>query len=79
MFKVRDMCARWARSVCTPIQGTFRPTFSCLTFRLICYLFVEFWPIRASFGMARGLRFWALGVDSGPREGAFEGIWDPTK
>ncbi len=79
MFKVRDMCARWARSVCTPIQGTFRPTLSCLTFRLICYLFVEFWPIRASFGMARGLRFWALGVDSGPREGAFEGIWDPTK
>jgi hypothetical protein len=42
-------------------------------------LFVEFWPIRASFGMARGPRFWALGVDSGPREGAFEGILDPQK
>ncbi len=24
--------------------------------------------------MARGPRFWALGVDSGPRGGAFEGI-----
>jgi hypothetical protein len=41
--------------------------------------FVEFWPTRESFGMARGLRFWALGVDSGPRGGAFEGILDPPK
>ncbi len=41
--------------------------------------FVEFWPARESFGMARGLRFWALGVDSGPRGGAFEGISDPPK
>jgi hypothetical protein len=32
---------------------------------------------RESFGMAGGLRFWALGVDSGPRRGAFEGILDP--
>ncbi len=29
--------------------------------------------------MARGPRFWALGVDSGPRGGAFEGVWDPPK
>ncbi len=29
--------------------------------------------------MARGPRFWALGVDSGPRGGAFEGIMDPQK
>ena len=50
---------------------------SCLTFRLIFYLFVEFWPTRESFGMARGPRFWALGIDSGPRGGAFEGIVDP--
>ncbi len=27
--------------------------------------------------MARGPRFWALGVDSGPRGGAFKGILDP--
>ncbi len=27
--------------------------------------------------MARGPRFWALGVDSGPRGGACEGILDP--
>ncbi len=27
--------------------------------------------------MARGPRFWALGVDFGPRGGAFEGIVDP--
>ncbi len=51
----------------------------CLTFRLIVSLFVEFWPTRESLGMARGLRFWALGVDSGPRGGAFEGILDPPK
>ncbi len=25
----------------------------------------------------RGPRFWALGLDSGPRGGAFEGVWDP--
>ena len=29
--------------------------------------------------MARGPRFWALGVDCGPRGGAFEGILDPPK
>ena len=29
--------------------------------------------------MARGPRFWALGVDSGPRGGAFEVIVDPPK
>ena len=52
---------------------------TCLTFRLIFYFFVEFWPTRESFGMARGPRFWALGVDSGPRGGAFEGILDPPK
>ncbi len=28
--------------------------------------------------MARGPRFWALGVDSGPRGGAVEGILDPN-
>ncbi len=39
--------------------------------------FAEFWTTRESFGMARGLRFWALGVDSGPRGGAVEGILDP--
>ncbi len=49
---------------------------SYLTFRL-CFLFVDFWPTRESFGMARGPRFWAQGVDSGPRGGAFEGILDP--
>ncbi len=27
--------------------------------------------------MAGGPRFWALGVDSGPRGGAFEGFLDP--
>ncbi len=42
-------------------------TLPALTFRLILYLFVDFWQTRESFGMARGLRFWALGVDSGPR------------
>jgi hypothetical protein len=41
------------------------------------FLFFELWPTRESFRMARGLRFWALGVDSGPRGGAFEGILDP--
>ncbi len=39
--------------------------------------FVEFWPTRESFGMARGLPFWALGVDTGPRGRAFEWILDP--
>ncbi len=29
--------------------------------------------------MARGPRFWALGVDSGPREETFEVILDPPK
>ncbi len=29
--------------------------------------------------MARGPRFWALGVDSWPRGGALEGVWDPQK
>jgi hypothetical protein len=52
---------------------------TCLTFRLMFYLFVEFWPTRESFGMARGLRFWALEVDAGPRGGAFEGILDLPK
>ncbi len=41
------------------------------------YLFVEFWPTRESFGMAQGPRFWALGVDAGPRGGAFEVALDP--
>jgi hypothetical protein len=41
--------------------------------------FVELWPTRESLGMARGLRVWALGVDSGPRGGAVEGIVDPPK
>jgi hypothetical protein len=52
---------------------------TCLTVRLIFCFFVEFWPARESFGMARGLRFWALVVDSGPRGGAFEGILGPPK
>ncbi len=55
------------------------PRISYLTFRLIFDLFVEFLPTRESFGVARGPRFWALGVDSGPRGVAFEGIWDPPK
>jgi hypothetical protein len=50
---------------------------TCLTFRLLVLLFGEFWPTRDSFGMARGLRFWALGIDSGTRGNAFEGILDP--
>ncbi len=29
--------------------------------------------------MARGPRFWPLGVDSGPRGWAFEGILDPSQ
>ena len=41
--------------------------------------FVEFWPTRESFGMARGPRFWPLGVDSGHRGGAFGAIFDPPK
>ncbi len=43
------------------------------------YLFVECWPTRESFGMARGPRLWALGVDSGPRGGSFDRILDPHK
>ena len=31
------------------------------------------------FLFVRGPRFWALGVDSGPRGGAFEGVLDPRK
>ncbi len=49
------------------------PDFSTHFFDFI----VEFWPTRESFAMGRGLRFWALGVDSGPRGGACEGILDP--
>ena len=41
--------------------------------------FDEFWPTQESFGMARGLRFWALGADSGPRGRAFEWVLDPPK
>ncbi len=52
---------------------------ACLTCRLMYVVIVEFWPTRESFGMARGPRFWALGVDSGPRGGAFEGALDPPK
>ncbi len=44
-----------------------------------CLFAVEFWPTRESFGMARGPPFWALGLDSGPREGAFEGMLDPPE
>ncbi len=44
----------------------------------LCQQVIAKWPTRESFGMARGgPRFWALGVDSGPRGGAFEGILDP--
>ncbi len=49
----------------------------CLTFRLIFYLLAEIWPTRESFGMARGPRVWALGVDSGPRGRACDVILDP--
>jgi hypothetical protein len=42
---------------------------------LLC--FVGVWPTRESFGMARGPRFWALGVDSGLRGEAFEGLLEP--
>ncbi len=46
-------------------------------FRIIFYLLGEVWPTRESFGMPRGPRFWPLGVDYGPRGGAFEGFVDP--
>ncbi len=46
---------------------TVRKHYSCLTFRLIFYFCV------------RGLRFRGLGVDSGPRGEAFEGVSDPPK
>ncbi len=59
------------------VRVSFFRDLTCLTFRLIFCFFVEVWPTRESFGMARGPRFWALGVDSGPRGGAFEGILDP--
>ncbi len=53
---------------CTVCAAVFRKLrYTCLTFRLIFYCFV------------RGPRFRAIGVDSGPREGAFEGVLDPRK
>ncbi len=53
-------------------------TVPCLTFRLIFIFFVEVWPARESFGMARGPRFKALGADSGPRGGVLRGFGTPT-
>ncbi len=43
------------------------------------FVFVVVWPTRESFGMARGPRFWALGIDPGPRGGAFEGMLNPQQ
>jgi hypothetical protein len=61
------------------VLGPPPPGGPCLTFRLMFSFFDEFWPTRESFGMARGPRFWALGVDSGPRGGAFGGDLGPPK
>ncbi len=65
------------RPALNSVVGAVSVHLSCLTFRIIFLFLVEFWPTRESFGMARGPRFCALGVDSGPRGGAFEGFWTP--
>ncbi len=62
-----------------PIDGlTFRLVLLLFLFS-VHFVFVEFRPTRESFGMAGGPRFWALGVDSGPRGGAFEGVVGPPR